>query len=151
MLEEAVLSGEPTIIIDPKGDMGNLLLTFPDLSPGEFKPWVNPADAERDGISVDVHAENTASMWKSGLEGWGITPDRIKKLRDTADFTIYTPGSNSGVGLDIIGDLSAPEGADSEALADEVEGLVSSLLALVDIDSDPLTGREHILLSLIHI
>ena len=151
MLEEALLSGVPTIIIDPKGDMGNLLLTFPDLSPGEFKPWVNPADAERDGISVDVHAENTATMWKEGLEGWGITPDRIKKLRDTADFTIYTPGSNSGVGLDIIGDLSAPEGADSEALADEVEGLVSSLLALVDIDSDPLTGREHILLSnLVH-
>ena len=151
MLEEALLSGIPTIIIDPKGDMGNLLLTFPDLSPSGFKPWVNPADAERDGISVDVHAENTATMWKEGLEGWGITPDRIKKLRDTADFTIYTPGSNSGVGLDIIGDLSAPKGADSEALADEVEGLVSSLLALVDIDSDPLTGREHILLSnLVH-
>ena len=151
MLEEALLSGIPTIIIDPKGDMGNLLLTFPDLSPGEFAPWVNPADAERDGISVDEHAANTASMWKAGLADWDITPERIARLRDTAEFTIYTPGSNSGVGLDIIGDLSAPEGADSEALADEVEGLVSSLLALVDIDSDPLTGREHILLSnLVH-
>ena len=151
MLEEALLSGVPTIIIDPKGDMGNLLLTFPDLAASEFAPWVNPADAERDGISVDELASNTATMWKEGLDGWGITPDRIKKLRDTADFTIYTPGSNSGVGLDIIGDLSAPEGADAEALADEVEGLVSSLLALVDIDSDPLTGREHILLSnLVH-
>ena len=151
MLEEALLSGIPTIIIDPKGDMGNLLLTFPELSPGEFAPWVNPADAERDGISVDEHAANTAAMWKDGLAGWDITPDRIAKLRETAEFTIYTPGSNSGVGLDIIGDLSAPEGADSEALADEVEGLVSSLLALVDIDSDPLTGREHILLSnLVH-
>ncbi len=151
MLEEALLSGIPTIIIDPKGDMGNLLLTFPDLSPGEFAPWVNPADAEREGISVDAHAANTASMWKDGLAGWDITPDRIAKLRETAEFTIYTPGSNSGVGLDIIGDLSAPDGADSEALADEVEGLVSSLLALVDIDSDPLTGREHILLSnLVH-
>ena len=151
MLEEALLSGVPTIIIDPKGDMGNLLLTFPDLAASEFAPWVNPADAERDGISVDELASNTATMWKEGLDGWGITPDRIKKLRDTAEFTIYTPGSNSGVGLDIIGDLSAPEGADAEALADEVEGLVSSLLALVDIDSDPLTGREHILLSnLVH-
>ncbi len=151
MLEEALLSGVPTIIIDPKGDMGNLLLTFPDLSPGEFQPWVNPADAEREGISIDEHATNTANMWKEGLAGWDITPERIKALRDTAEFTIYTPGSNSGVGLDIIGDLSAPEGADSEALADEVEGLVSSLLALVDIDSDPLTGREHILLSnLVH-
>lgn len=151
MLEEALLSGVPTIIIDPKGDMGNLLLTFPELDGPSFEPWVNAADAERDGISVTEHAAKTAEFWKNGLEGSGITPDRIKKLRDTAEFTIYTPGSNSGVGLDIIGDLSAPEGADSEALADEVEGLVSSLLALVDIDSDPLTGREHILLSnLVH-
>lgn len=151
MLEEALLSGVPTIIIDPKGDMGNLLLTFPDLSPSEFAPWVNPADAERDGISVDELATNTATMWKDGLAGWDISPERIAKLRETAEFTIYTPGSNSGVGLDIIGDLSAPEGADSETLADEVEGLVSSLLALVDINSDPLTGREHILLSnLVH-
>lgn len=151
VLEEALLSGIPTIIIDPKGDMGNLLLTFPDLSPGEFAPWVNPADAEREGISVDELAANTAAMWKDGLAGWDITPERIAALRETAEFTIYTPGSNSGVGLDIIGDLSAPDGADSEALADEVEGLVSSLLALVDIDSDPLTGREHILLSnLVH-
>lgn len=151
MLEEALMQGIPTIIIDPKGDMGNLLLTFPELDGPSFEPWVNPADAERDGISLREHAAKTAEFWKSGLEGSGITPDRIKKLRETADFTIYTPGSNSGVGLDIIGDLAAPEGADSEALADEVEGLVSSLLALVDIEADPLTSREHILLSnLVH-
>ena len=151
MLEEALLQGIPTIIIDPKGDMGNLLLTFPELSGPSFEPWINPADAERDGISVGEHAAKTAEMWKNGLEGSGITEDRIKNLRDKAEFTIYTPGSNSGIGLDIIGDLSAPEGADSEALADEIEGLVSSLLALVDIDADPLTSREHILLSnLVH-
>jgi len=151
MLEEALLQGIPTIIIDPKGDMGNLLLTFPDLSGPSFEPWVNAADAERDGISVGEHAAKTAEMWKNGLEGSGISSDRLQTLRDNAEFTIYTPGSNSGVGLDIIGDLSAPEGADSEALADEIEGLVSSLLALVDIDADPLTSREHILLSnLVH-
>ncbi len=151
MLEEALLQGVPTIIIDPKGDMGNLLLTFPDLDGPSFEPWVNPADADRDGISVGEHAAKTADMWKNGLEGSGISGDRLKTLRDKADFTIYTPGSNSGIGLDIIGDLSAPEGADSEALADEIEGLVSSLLALVDIDADPLTSREHILLSnLVH-
>ena len=151
MLEEALLQGVPTIIIDPKGDMGNLLLTFPGLDGPSFEPWVNPADADRDGISVGEHAAKTAEMWKNGLEGSGITGDRLQTLRDKAEFTIYTPGSNSGVGLDIIGDLSAPEGADSEALADEIEGLVSSLLALVDIDADPLTSREHILLSnLVH-
>lgn len=151
MLEEALLQGIPTIIIDPKGDMGNLLLTFPDLSGPDFEPWVNAADAERDGVSVAEHAAATADMWKNGLEGSGISGERLAKLREMADFTIYTPGSNSGVGLDIIGDLSAPDDADSEALADEIEGLVSSLLALVDIDADPLTSREHILLSnLVH-
>ena len=151
LLEEALLQGIPTIIIDPKGDMGNLLLTFPDLSGPDFEPWVNAADAERDGIDLTDHAAATAKMWKEGLEASGITGERLGKLRNMADFTIYTPGSNSGVGLDIIGDLSAPDDADSEALADEIEGLVSSLLALVDIDADPLTGREHILLSnLVH-
>lgn len=151
MLEEALMQGIPTIIIDPKGDMGNLLLTFPELDGPSFEPWVNSADADRDGISVGELAGNTADMWKNGLDGWGIGPERIAALREKADFTIYTPGSNSGIGLDIIGDLSAPAGADSEALADEVEGLVSSLLALVDIEADPLTSREHILLSnLVH-
>lgn len=151
MLEEALLQDIPTIIIDPKGDMGNLLLTFPDLSGPDFEPWVNAADADRDGVSLADHAAATAATWKKGLEGSGITGDRLKRLRDKADFTIYTPGSNAGVGLDIIGDLSAPDDADSEALADEIEGLVSSLLALVDIDADPLTSREHILLSnLVH-
>ena len=151
MLEEALLQGVPTIIIDPKGDMGNLLLTFPELDGPSFEPWVNPADADRDGVSVGELASKTAETWKNGLDGWGISPDRIAALREKADFTVYTPGSNSGVGLDIIGDLSAPEGSDSEALADEVEGLVSSLLALVDIEADPLTSREHILLSnLVH-
>ncbi len=151
MLEEALMQGIPTIIIDPKGDMGNLLLTFPELDGPSFEPWVNSADADREGISAGELAANTAETWKNGLDGWGITPERIATLREKADFTIYTPGSNSGVGLDIIGDLSAPAGADSEALADEVEGLVSSLLALVDIEADPLTSREHILLSnLVH-
>ena len=147
MLEEALLQGIPTIIIDPKGDMGNLLLTFPELSGPEFEPWVNAADAERDGVSVAAHAESTAAMWKKGLDGWGIGPDRIAALREAADFTIYTPGSTSGVALDVIGDFSAPVGASEEAMQDEVEGLVSSLLGLVEIEADPLSSREHILLS----
>ncbi len=152
MLEEALLQGIPTIIIDPKGDMGNLLLTFPELAGSDFEPWVNSGDAERSGITVAEHAENTATMWREGLAGWGIDGDRIAALRQNADFTIYTPGSSSGVPLDIIGDLKAP-GPDTsaEALADEVEGLVSSLLGLVEIDADPLSSREHIFLSnLVH-
>ncbi|MGI9605637.1 MAG: helicase HerA domain-containing protein [Acidimicrobiales bacterium] len=151
MLEEALLQDIPTIIIDPKGDMGNLLLTFPELASSDFEPWINPADAERDGVSLSEHAAATADMWRNGLESWDIGPERIKALRDKAEFTIYTPGSTSGIPLNIIGDLSAPSDAEPEALADEVEGLASSLLGLVDIEADPLSSREHILLSnLIH-
>ncbi len=149
MLEEALLAGIPTLILDPKGDMGNLLLNFPDLDGPSFEPWVNEADAKRDGIGVDEHAANTAEMWKNGLAGWGIEPERLRQLKDGANFTIYTPGSTSGVPLNVIGDLQAPvgEGVTDESRADEIEGFVSSLLGLVSIDADPLSSPEHILLS----
>ncbi len=148
MLEEALMQGIPTLIIDPKGDMGNLLLSFPELSGPDFEPWVNAGDADREGVTVTEHAANTADMWKNGLDSWGIEPSRIAALRSKANFTIYTPGSTSGIPLNIIGDLKAPPaGTNPETMQDEIEGFASSLLGLVGIDSDPISGREHILLS----
>ncbi len=148
MLEEALMSGIPTLIIDPKGDMGNLLLSFPELAGPDFEDWVNPGDADREGVSVSEHAANTAEMWKNGLDGWGIQPERIAALRAKADFTIYTPGSTSGIPLNIIGDLKAPPaGTNPETMQDEIEGFASSILGLVGVESDPISGREHILLS----
>lgn len=145
MLEEALVSGIPTLIIDPKGDMGNLMLTFPQLLPTDFMPWISESEAGGDAAQA---AFDKASQWKSGLEGSGITPDRIQTLRDTADFTIYTPGSGAGIPLNIIGSLAAPaEGTSAEALQDEIEGVASSLLGLLGMDSDPLSSREHILLA----
>jgi len=148
MLEEALMQGIPTLIIDPKGDMGNLLLTFPDLAPADFEPWINPTEAQRDGVSVAEKAASTAAMWKSGLERSGIGPERIGELRQKVDFTIYTPGSTSGVPLNIIGSLKAPAaGTDEETMQDEINGFASSLLGLVDVKSDPISGREHILIA----
>jgi len=145
LLEEALLSGVPTLIIDPKGDMGNLLLSFPNLQPTDFMPWISDSEANGDAATA---AYEKSELWKKGLERSGITPDRIKRMRDTADFTIYTPGSTAGVPLNIIGSLKAPpEGTDPETTQDEIEGFVSSLLGLVGVKSDPLGGREHILLS----
>ena len=145
MLEEALLSGVPTLIIDPKGDMGNLLLSFPQLLPTDFMPWISESEANGDAAAAAVEK---AALWKSGLERSGITPERIQKLRDTVDFSIYTPGSKSGIPLNIIGSLNAPEdGSDAESMQDEIEGYASSLLALVGIESDPLSSREHILIS----
>ena len=150
MLEEAAIDGIPVIAIDPKGDIGNLLFTFPDLDGSKLKPWVNPDDARRKGLSVDDFANAEADKWTKGLADWGQSLDRIKKLRDAAEMTIYTPGSNAGLPVSILSSLAAPSAdfmADTELLADRIESTVSSLLALCGVDADPVQSRDHILIS----
>jgi DNA helicase HerA-like ATPase len=149
-LEEVLLSGVPTLILDPKGDMTNLLLTFPDLQPENFAPWIDAGEARRDGKTVDEAAVGVADLWRNGLASWGQDGERIRRLRDSAEFTVYTPGSTAGVPLNIVGSLSAPDVAfddEAEALRDEIEGFVSGLLGLVGIEADPISSREHILLA----
>ncbi len=148
LIEEALAAGVPTLLIDPKGDLTNLCLTFPNLAAGDFEPWVNEGDASKADQSVAEYAAAQAKTWTEGLAGWGYDADRIAKLRNGATFTIYTPGSNAGVGLNIVGSMQAPDdGVELEIIGDEVEGFVSGLLSLVDIEADPLSSREHILLS----
>lgn len=148
LIEEALLAGVPVLVLDPKGDMGNLLLTFPALDAASFEPWVPEADAAKAGVSRAELAATVSTQWRDGLASWGIDGRRIQALRDRAELTVYTPGSTVGVPIDLIGNLRAPKATtDAELLQDEIEGLVSSLLDLVGIDSDPLSGREHILLS----
>jgi hypothetical protein len=150
LLEECLLAGIPALIIDPKGDMGNLALTFPDLTPASFQPWVSAAEAQSEGITLEALAEKTATSWRAGLAAQGIGPERIQQLKDAADVTIYTPGSSAGVPLNVLGSLRAPAlswDTEAEALRDEIEGTVTSLLGLVGITADPLSSREHVLLS----
>jgi Helicase HerA, central domain len=150
LLEEALLAGIPALILDPKGDMGNLLLAFPDFAPGDFRPWVNEDDARASGLSVDELAARTADEWKAGLEAQGIGPERIRALREAAEATIYTPGSDAGVPLNVVGSLQAPPlswDTEAETLRDEIEGTVMSLLALIGIQADPLASREFVLLA----
>ncbi len=131
LLEEALLAGIPALIIDPKGDMGNLALTFPDLAPASFQPWVNASDAQAAGITVEQLAEKTATTWREGLAAQGTGPEQIQKLKDAADVTIYTPGSSAGVPLNVLGSLRAPAlswDTEAETLRDEIEGTVTSLL-----------------------
>ncbi|MGE0136574.1 MAG: DUF87 domain-containing protein [Ilumatobacteraceae bacterium] len=148
VVEEALRAGVPAILIDPKGDLTNLCLTFPNLAPADFEPWVNAGDAQKAGQSVGEFAAAEAAKWSSGIAGWGLAGTDIAALREQVDFTIYTPGSTSGIGLDIVGSLQAPaDMTDTETIGDEIEGFVTGLLGLVDIDADPLSSREHILLS----
>jgi hypothetical protein len=140
LIEEALRAGIPTLLIDPKGDLANLALTFPELRAEDFKPWVEGEDAAA-----------VAETWKNGLAGWGLTPADVAARRQAAGVTIYTPGSTAGVGLNLIGSLRAPAGSagkdNAEDRLDEVGAIVGGLLGLMGIDSDPLSGREHILLT----
>ena len=150
LLEEAALDGVPAIIIDPKGDITNLLLTFPELRPEDFKPWINPDDAARKGLSVDDFATKTATDWRNGLASWEEGPERIRALKDAADFAIYTPGSEAGLPVSILSSFKAPNldwDTETEILRDRIQGTVSALLGLVGIEADPVRSREHILLS----
>jgi hypothetical protein len=150
LIEEAAIDGVPVLAIDPKGDLGNLLLTFPNLAAGDFKPWVDADEAARKGITVDAFAEQEAATWKKGLEAWGQDGERIARLRNTVDFTIYTPGSRAGRPVSILESFNAPsedEREDSERMAEAVTTTATSVLTLLGVDADPVQSREHILLS----
>lgn len=149
LIEEAAIDGIPALLIDPKGDLSNILLQFPNLAPEDFRPWISEEEASRGGISVDELASKTAEMWRKGLAGWGEGPDRIKRLSESADFSVYTPGDVNGRPIQLLGDFVAPEGADEATLRDAVINSVSSILGLVGIEADPVKSREHILLSAI--
>ncbi len=150
LLEEAAIDDIPVIAIDPKGDLGNLLLTFPDLKPDDFRPWVEESEAVRKGKTPDEFASWTADLWKKGLADWQQDASRIERLRSAVDMAIYTPGSNAGLPISVLKSFDAPSDAvlnDSDAFRDRIMSAVSGLLALLKINADPINSREHILLS----
>ena len=150
LLEEAAIDHIPSIIIDPKGDLSNLLLTFPDLCAEDFLPWINDDEAAQQGLSAEAFAGKRADLWENGLAEWGQDGERIRKLKESADFTIYTPGSNAGTPISILKSFAAPSQEileDSELLREKISTTANSLLSLLGMDANPLTSREHILLA----
>lgn len=150
LLEEAAIDGIPAIIVDPKGDLGNLLLTFPNLAPQDFEPWVDNAEATRQGMTPQQFAEKTATRWREGLAQWDQQPDRIARFRDSVDIAIYTPGSNAGLPLTILRSFDAPSPEvidDAETFRERINSAVSGILTLLGKDADPLSSQEHILLA----
>jgi hypothetical protein len=151
LLEEAALNNIPALMIDPKGDITNALLHFPDLLPADFEPWVNPDEARREGKTIAEAAKDAAELWSGGLEKWGIGKERILALSNAAHFAVYTPGSDAGIPVNILASLQAPEipwKGNEEALRERVAGTVTAILGLVGMqDIDPVQSREHILLA----
>ena len=149
LLEEAALDGIPAIAIDPKGDLGNLLLTFPELAPSDFLPWIDRREAERAGRTPEEHAAAVARRWREGLAEWGQDGARIARMREAVELALYTPGSSAGRRLGLLRSVAPPAalGGDADALREHVSAAASALLALVGIAADPLHSREHILLA----
>jgi hypothetical protein len=150
LIEEAAMDSIPVIAIDPKGDLGNLLLTFPDLAASDFEPWVDPREAAEQGQDRAEYAADTAKLWKNGLKEWGQSGERIRKMRETVDLTIYTPGSSAGTPLSILQAFDAPSAAlmdDADLYRERLQATATSLLSLLSIDADPVTSREHILIT----
>ena len=151
LLEEAALQGIPAIMVDPKGDLTNLLLTFPELKAEDFEPWMDPASAARDDKTTAQTAAETAAMWKKGLADWNLGSKNIQELKDAVERTIYTPGSTSGIPVSILASFEAPQLAwdeNEETLRDKISDTVTAVLTLIGLkEIDPLRSREHILLS----
>jgi hypothetical protein len=147
LIEEAAIDGVPTIAIDPKGDLSNLLLTFPRLMPDDFRPWIDEDEARRAGLTAEAYAAQQAETWKKGLADWGQDGARIERLRASADFAVYTPGSRAGRPLSILSSFTAPpEGADAESLADRASTTARSVLTLAGVEAEE-RGREHTFIS----
>jgi len=153
LLEEAALQKIPAIIIDPKGDLTNLLLHFPNLLPQDFQPWIDPEMERRTGKTMEEIADEASSAWGNGLKEWGIGEDRLLALQNSTKFAIYTPGSDSGIPVSVLSSLAAPDldwEGNREVLRERISSTVTALLGLVGMnDIDPIRSREHILLSTI--
>lgn len=150
LLEEAAMDNIPVIAIDPKGDLGNLMLTFPDFKAESFRPWINEQQATNQGQTADEYAAGQAALWKKGLSAWGQGAKRIRTLRSKTDVSIYTPGSNAGQPISVLRSFDAPPAAlldDSDLYRERIQSTTTSLLSLLDVDADPITSREHILVA----
>lgn len=150
LLEEAAIDGVPALVIDPKGDLGNLMLTFPKLQADDFRPWIDTSEATQRGLTPDQFAAESAKAWKDGLAAWDQDASRIQKFREACDVAIYTPGSQAGLPLTVVRSFGAPPQAvldNSDAMRERVNAAAAGLLALLGIDADPIRSREHILLT----
>lgn len=150
MLEEAAMDRIPVLAVDPKGDLTNLLLTFPELAPSDFRPWINEESARQKGVDPETFAAREAESWRKGLADWDQDGERIRRLREHADFAVYTPGSSAGLPVSVLRSFDAPPQAlvdDADAFRERIQSTVTGLLGLLGIDADPIRSREHILLS----
>jgi len=150
IIEEATIDKIPSIVIDPKGDMGNLLLAFPGLKPANFQDWIDPVEAENKGMQPSVYAEEVAQNWEAGLKSFQQDKERVSLYKNSADFTIYTPGSSAGIPLSVLSSFEAPPEDvmnDPDTYSAVINSTVTGLLSLINVKADALTSKEYILIA----
>jgi hypothetical protein len=152
LVEEALRSRIPVVMIDVKGDLPNLFLTFPNLAPEEFAPWIDEAAAARENRSRDEMAAELAAKWRSWLEGWQLGPADVRALRDSIAPRLLTPGTQAGEPLHVLSSLEQPSPlwrSDPEGAREALSAAISLLLRLVGRDPDPTKSRDHVVLSVL--
>jgi hypothetical protein len=150
LIEEAAMDRIPVIAVDPKGDLGNLLLTFPGLAPADFEPWVDPGAASRAGQSPAEFATAQAELWRRGLAEWDQDGERIRRLRTQVDLGLYTPGSSAGQPLSVLKSLAPPPPrlrAEPDLYQDRLQSTAASLLTLLGETGDPAESPAGVLVA----
>ncbi|MBQ9875942.1 MAG: ATP-binding protein [Campylobacter sp.] len=149
LLEEACIDNIPSIIIDPKGDLTNLALSFPNMQPSDFEPFIDPDEAANKGQSVSEFASATANSWRKGIENSYQDLGRVKLFKESADVRIYTPKSSAGLGVSLLSDFEAPRDLDDEALNNYILSITSAVMSLVGLKTDDMNSPESLLIQTI--
>ena len=147
LLEEAAIDGIPCIIIDPKGDLTNLLLQFPDLCRQTFAPGSTRTRPGRRSKAPRSTRPSWPGFWRQGLADSYQETKRVSLCRSSSEWRIYTPGSEAGLPVSILGSFKAPPGdLPREALNQRIDATPTAVLGLTGLSADPVQSREHILL-----
>jgi hypothetical protein len=149
LVEEALRSKVPTVLIDIKGDLPNLLFLFPELAASSYQPWVDEEAARRSGQTREAMAAQLATQWSAGLASAQLAADDVRALRESVHLRVVTPGASIAEPLNVLSSLShrsALWGVDDEAAHDELAAGISLVLRLAGFDGEP-RGREHVVLS----
>lgn len=151
LVEEALRASVPVILIDVKGDLSNLLLTFPELSAQQFAPWVDARAAARSGSTSEEVAQQLAVQWRQKLAEWRLGPDAVAAQRESVAGRVFTPGSQAGEPLSVLSSLERRSplwDTDLEVAREALSASISLLLRLMGRDPDPTRSRDHVLLSI---
>jgi hypothetical protein len=150
LIEEALRSEVPVIMIDIKGDLPNLMLTFPNMSAEEFEPWIDDTGNRTPGHARSQAAESVARTWAQKLADWQLGPSDVADFRARVAPRLFTPGMLAGEPLHVLSGLEQPSSlwqTDVPAARESLSASISLLLRLVGRDPDATRSRDHVVLS----